>query len=236
MYAYALSEYAAGNPFFLWGTCQGFQLLCACAADDLNVIEPGFEGVLSTMLPLDFDEEQRPSSVMFGDATTPSHIIASARSAPSTLNVHRYGVTPATFASNAGLKAAFRAISTNVDSNGRRFVSTMEHRTANIFGLQWHSEWPPFDFTNVNIVQSGDSIAVSSYVAQFIRSRLMLCRNRFNTVRQMESMVIERSPVSYAGFGWELFWARPSKCVAEGQPRRPQPVQNSLGDVAPASK
>ena len=140
LYQYALQQTDKGDEFFLWGTCQGFQMLCACAADSLSVVEPGFVDTACVMMPLNFTKEAEASK-MLGATTTPPHIVEAFKSYPSTLNVHRFGVTPATFLANPNVSSALVALSTNVDGKGREFVSTMEHRSANIFGVQWHPEW-----------------------------------------------------------------------------------------------
>lgn len=46
------------------------------------------------------------------------------------MNSHHDGVTPAAFAASKGLTDTFTVLSTNVDRQGRAFVSTME---GNIF-------------------------------------------------------------------------------------------------------
>jgi gamma-glutamyl hydrolase len=214
IYQYAVTRMEQhGDPFFLWGTCQGFQLLCAAAADDLSVVEPGFEGTGCCMMALELTEDT-DSSTFLGSGTTPAHILEALRSSRSTLNVHRYGVSPSAFsAPGSKLGEAFRVLATNVDSNGRPFVSCVEHKTAAIVAVQFHPEWPPFDYSDRRVEQSTEAIAVSSYISQFIRS--MLRRNAtqhfFRSTKDLEGLVVERCPVTYEGFGWELYWNKPTK-------------------------
>ena len=199
------------DPFFLWGTCQGFQLLCAAAAGDLSIVQPGFKGTGCVMLPLDLDEDAIADSRFLNSKLTPAHILEAVRRAPSTLNVHRYGVDPSAFMTNPNLQAAFRILSTNVDETGRPFVSTIEHRTASIVAVQWHPEWPPYDFSDARVQQTDEAIAVTSHVAQFIRAQLRKNKHVFPSTRELERHIIERCPVTYEGFGWELFWNKAVK-------------------------
>jgi gamma-glutamyl hydrolase len=228
VYAYAVTQSTEHNdPFFLWGTCQGFQMLCAAAADDLRVVQPGFVDTACVMLPLSVDATEIADSRFLSPATAPPHILRALQDAPSTLNVHRYGVAPETFQTNAKLRAAFRVLSTNVDGAGRHFVSTIEHRSAAIVAVQWHPEWPPFDFSDARIAQTDASMAVSSYVALFIRSQLRRNGHAFHSVREMERSIIERCPVTYEGFGWELYWNKAVKSPIVGAavaPPKPPPA------------
>ena len=64
-----------------------------------------------------------------------------------TVNLHHDGVPPSAFAPGSALAAAFKVLSTNVDTQGKAFVSTIEHATgAPIWGVQWHPERPQFQW------------------------------------------------------------------------------------------
>lgn len=246
LYELALQWNSKGDRFVLWGTCQGFQLLCACAAGSIDVIEPGFVGTSTKMMPVSLTAHQ-PASRFLGAATTPAHVISSFADAPSTLNFHRFGVSPDSFACGEsggaaaappgttgggdvavaaspkwpGLGAAFVPLSTNVDDNGRAFVSIMEHRTAPFYGVQFHPEWPPFDFSDERIPKTPPVIAVSLYCCQFLLQALRCNNNKhyFPTAKLSEKAVVERCPVVYEGFGWEMYWVQatakevPAECL-----------------------
>jgi len=154
VYDYAVERYVShSDPFVLWGTCQGFQCSCTAVAQDISVVENGFVGVEWTMLPLEMSEEvvmdEEAKVRLLGPHLTPLHVATAVRQSPSTLNVHRWGVSPTVFATNAKLSAAFHVLATNVDAKGRRFVSLIEHKGGvPIFAAQFHPEWPPYDFSN----------------------------------------------------------------------------------------
>jgi hypothetical protein len=177
LYKYALQQNEKGDEFFMWGTCQGFQMLCACAADSLSVVEPGFQDTACVMMPLNFTKEAETSR-MFGTTVTPAHILEALKSYPSTLNVHRFGVTPATFRTNANISTELVMLSTNVDGKGREFVSTMEHRSANIFGVQWHPEWCGRSDSCVCSVQSVRHVACVGLGACYVASCVVLVDSR----------------------------------------------------------
>ena len=55
--------------------------------------------------------------------------------------------TPQTYASNERLASFFDILSTNRDRKGKQFVSTIEAKGHDIYGVQWHPERPQFEWT-----------------------------------------------------------------------------------------
>ena len=90
-----------------------------------------------------------------------------------TMNNHRSGITPEHFASYSS-EAGLVALSTNADRNGKVFLSSMEHKTAPIFGVQFHPEKNPFEkgvkadgsFKEA-IDHSVEAVAAAEYLASF---------------------------------------------------------------------
>jgi len=77
-----------GKHLVLWGTCQGFQVICAAAAGNLSVIEENIvHGLYPLMLPLNLTQASA-SSRMFGATSTPRHVLEALKSQATTLNWH----------------------------------------------------------------------------------------------------------------------------------------------------
>uniref|UniRef100_A0A7S1LYM2 folate gamma-glutamyl hydrolase n=1 Tax=Neobodo designis TaxID=312471 RepID=A0A7S1LYM2_NEODS len=194
---------AEGDRFVLWGTCQGFQMLSACIGGSLDVVHDGFKGVAPKMLALNFTRKTQGSRMYgFADDRTLSDL----QHSPTTLNYHHEGVLPEDFEAGRPLGDFFDVTSTNSDAVGRQFVSTMEAKNAAIYGVQYHPEWPPFDWSDSRIAKSDGAVRVSKFVSQFLRTQLESNNHTFPTPDHLEAVVIARHPVSYQGYGKERFW------------------------------
>merc|ERR1712228_763244 len=80
-------------------------------------------------LPLDLTSSASTSRVLAAAAKTPVTFAEQPRSVlealtlPVTMNNHVQGVTPSTFAASVALRKSFSVLSTNVDRQGRAFIS-----------------------------------------------------------------------------------------------------------------
>ena len=71
---------------------------------------------------------------------------------PVTYNHHQSGITPEEFLADKGLTDMFVITSTNVDLNGRHFVSSMEALDLDkypFYGVQWHPEKNAYEYGTV---------------------------------------------------------------------------------------
>lgn len=202
----AVNLNANGDPFVLWGTCQGFQLLNAAAARNISVIERGFTGLFPRMLSINFTAQQ-PTSRIFGNSTTPSQILTILATENSTVNWHHDGVTPNGYKYNRLMRKFFKIVSTNIDPyDGRPFISTVEAYNAAIYATQYHPERPPYDFSNDLLGHSDDDIAVSNYLAKFLRDQLRKNNHSFPTPQDAENINVLNYPSSYEGWGPSVYW------------------------------
>ena len=211
VYAYTQQRNLQGDPFVLWGTCQGFQLINAAAAGTMSVIQNGFVGMDPLMMSVDFTSNAATSK-MFGTAPDsdefkcPSEVIDYASKYPTTLNWHHEGISP-----NAGtqyplLGAALHNLALSVDTAGRQFVAAVEGINATIFAVQFHPERVTSDFSNDAIGHDHRSQAVSQYLSLFLRDQLTKNGHSFDTPEQANSMTIENYPVSNQGWGNEIYY------------------------------
>ena len=86
-------------------------------------------------------------------------------------NAHTQGFTPADFAADAKLSAAFTVLGTSVDRAGKEFLASMEAKEAPIFTTQWHPEKAAYEWNGANlindIVHTSAAISASFYPAFF---------------------------------------------------------------------
>merc|ERR1712137_879487 len=84
-----------------------------------------------------------------------------------------------------GLNDFFQVLSTNVDSRGRQFVSTVEAKNYPISATQWHPEKNNFEWGEIGrlgyaaIPHSSDAVALSQFVASNFVNRARRSTHRF---------------------------------------------------------
>lgn len=204
IFDYAMERNQAGDPFFLWGTCQGFQVIAVMASRDPSVLKCIYHGVDPAMLPLDFTSYQ-PESTMFGlRAEYPEDIVGILQNQNSTLNWHSCGINPAD--ANANFSSVFNIISTNTDINGLPFISSYESQVYNFFATQFHPERILYEFSDDTIGHTPDDIRVSTYLSMFISSRLRLNNHSYPTAVDANNAAVENFPIFNLGWGSELYW------------------------------
>ena len=118
-----------------------------------------------------------------------------------TVNLHHDGVPPTAFAPGSALAAAFTVLSTNVDTQGKAFVSTIEHASgAPIWGVQWHPERPQFEWKDsksaVHFDHGADSIfAMFSVAARLVEEARKSTRRFASEADEAASLIYNFEPV-----------------------------------------
>lgn len=191
LYRSAIKANQNGDYFPLWGTCLGFQLLTALATGKDLMTEFDAENL---MLPLNFSDGYKDSR-LYGNL--PDDVFHYLSKENVTTNYHHYGITPTDFQFSVDLTKYFRILSTNVDRNGKEFVSTIEGINYPIYGTQWHPEKPNFIWNiQDNINHGPDAIRVAQYAANFLVGEARKNGHRFNTIQEEIDALIENySPV-----------------------------------------
>jgi gamma-glutamyl hydrolase len=145
----------ASAPLPVWGTCMGMQLLSILAAQDPSVLDTYAFDSENESIPLNWSADAATSRLYSYLTPVSAQVLGTEN---VTANLHHDGVTPTTFATNARLKSFFRVLSTNVDRKGRAFVSTIEALAFPVFATQWHPERPQYEFSDLAINHSQESI------------------------------------------------------------------------------
>lgn len=159
-----------GTHFPIWGTCLGLEWLLQITADDIEILDHGFDaGNIS--LPLNFTDEAR-SSRIFGSMSADVYNWLATK--PLTMNSHENGITTKHFAQSRKVSSFYKALATNVDRNGVEFISAFEAYNYPIYGVQFHPEKSMFEFGEKDsgtphevINHSFEAISASQYFANF---------------------------------------------------------------------
>ncbi|XP_063446341.1 gamma-glutamyl hydrolase-like [Mytilus trossulus] len=192
-YEMALKAYDKGDYYPVWGTCLGFQELSALTA---GVLVTTNASVWDKSLPLNLTEEYKESR-MFG--TLPDDVKTYLMKDNVTPNFHSYGVTVQTYNSNSRLKKFFKVLSTNVASNGKEFLSTVEAHKYPVYGIQWHPEKSNFLWNSryTGLVHDFQSIRVSQHFANFFISEARKNKHKFPSVEMEAKSLINNYPIWY---------------------------------------
>ena len=136
--------HANGEVWPLWGTCFGMQVLSMLGAGTHSVVVS--HPAESLQLPLALTPAAAKSQLLC-TSCLPADVLRTLTTRNATVNLHNFGVDVESFQSGA-LGKAFSVLSTNIDTRGRMFASTIEAKGgAPIFGTQWHPERPQFEWT-----------------------------------------------------------------------------------------
>ena len=196
LYKLAIAANEAGDAFPIWGTCMGFQFLSLLTSGKDSILCHDCYNSMGVPLPLEFVEPAASQSSLFGgmDATLKQWLATQ----KLTANSHHDGIKPATFDSDARLKAFYNVLSTNVDSQGRPFVSSFEAKSYPFAGTQWHPEKNNFEWGTTlgprAIPHGAAATAVSQYVADFVVSQARRSTHRFATSDEEAAALIYNYP------------------------------------------
>ncbi|VDI26198.1 Hypothetical predicted protein [Mytilus galloprovincialis] len=104
-----------------------------------------------------------------------------------------------TYNSNSRLKKFFKVLSTNVASNGKEFLSTVEAHKYPVYGIQWHPEKSNFLWNSryTGLVHDFQSIRVSQHFANFFISEARKNKHQFPSVEMEAKTLINNYPISY---------------------------------------
>jgi len=192
-----------GDYFPVFGHCQGFELLlmaitrldrekCMTNASDYQAEH--------VSLPLKF--EVRP-----GDSNwfkeVPSNVEGTLTLTNSTLNNHMWSLPVDMFESlqkTTGL-SGYRALTTSVSPNGKKFVSTFESIDFPLYCMQFHAEKPLFEWALENINHSEENIVAMGFLSHFLGAEARKSGHTFPSVEALNrSLIYNYNPVFSNGF------------------------------------
>ena len=156
-----------GDFYPLWGTCQGFQLMCILAAQNETVDFRYHFDSENLTLGLHFTSDASKSRMF---SSLPKSVFHYLEDLPITANwvrlkwmseiaatlrkkkkktakiKHHDGIPPSAFESSPQLAKIFRILSTNEDRANVTFVSAIEGNFYPFYGVQFHPERNQFEW------------------------------------------------------------------------------------------
>ena len=126
----------------LWGTCLGMEFIVQLAANrfDDTILEDGYNATNISLPLLDVERAGLYESQYIYETVVHRNVA---------MNNHHLGISPEHFRETESLTRYWQITSTNVDLNGKSFVSTMEpieKRNNPIYGVQFHPEKNAFEY------------------------------------------------------------------------------------------
>ena len=137
------------NDYFpIWGTCLGFETLNVIeAGENPDILTKGYKAQ-DVSLALDFQEDSKKTRLFKG---APEEILQALKTEKITYNHHQAGVSPQTYSTENSLGSFFDIISTNEDSEGNTFISTVEGKPQNNISIYFlHRLYSSILFLNFN--------------------------------------------------------------------------------------
>ncbi|XP_061408662.1 gamma-glutamyl hydrolase-like [Lethenteron reissneri] len=119
-------------------------------------------------LPLNLTKESKQSKLF---RNFPKGVLDTLASESMTGNMHNWSLSLKNFSANEKLRNFYRVLTTNTDSSGVEFISTMEAYHYPVYALQWHPEMNPYEWANQRaLVHSDGAIRAAFHMAAFLVS------------------------------------------------------------------
>ena len=194
----AIAKNDAGIYFPQWGTCLGFEFIHVMAGGpDLNILTCDFDSE-DLPLPLNFTRNARQSGSLLHSMSDPLYKALSVEYL--TQNEHKCGVpTSAYDDSSSKISTFFDIKATNVDRNGKPFVSLVEGKLYPVYGMQAHPEKSNFEWVTSEkypIPHTIHAMEMSQYFANFFVNE---CRRNSQTLKNETSALMYNYNPTYTG-------------------------------------
>jgi arylsulfatase A-like enzyme/gamma-glutamyl-gamma-aminobutyrate hydrolase PuuD len=193
----SIAAAAAGEWWPVWGTCLGIELLSVLVAGPDN-------GVLGYFDAEDLQLALVPTPDAAGSRFWGTVIAESPESwtwlttENITENLHVRGVATSFFKSNANLASTLTVLTTNLDRAGAEFVSSFEGKSAPVYGVQFHPEKPPYEFTpDYAIPHTYHAIVANGATQRFLVNEARRNSRAFASQAALLAAVIENTPLTF---------------------------------------
>mmetsp|Transcript_28012 Transcript_28012/g.75667 ORF Transcript_28012/g.75667 Transcript_28012/m.75667 type:complete len:381 (+) Transcript_28012:150-1292(+) len=202
LFQWAVQANDAGDPFPIYGTCLGFQLLHILASNvsrnDLLVDTDSTSHATTLKF---WNKQAAEESLMFGDMPEKLRAALESEEHNIVLQNHMYGLPPPMYKKYPVLSEWYNILSTSKDRNGVEYVSTIEGKKYPFFGTQWHPEKPPYEFGLDSVPHSLEAIKVSqSLGSSFIETAKKSSHKPESKEQELELLIYDVCPVFSARF------------------------------------
>lgn len=183
------------DPFPIWGTCLGFELLALLAADG----QPNLAACNSSdqALPLSVTDEWWESYISLAASPEIFDILTAE---PVTVNFHRWCLTPENF-SAFHMHDFWKLLATGHDWQDLEFVAIMEARNYPIWASQFHPEKNAYEWTRKysNIPHFPAAIKSAAFFADFFVQQARRSSHHFESRELEEEHLIYSHTPFYTG-------------------------------------
>ncbi|KAL0482347.1 peptidase C26 [Acrasis kona] len=169
MYLYNLTIEAndKGDYFPVWGTCLGFEMLHIFASEIFDRTVLSSYDAWDISYPLVWSQGHKESK-MFSGLLQDHRVFDDLSKYNSTMNYHKFGVSPETYKTNTKLNEYFKILATNSDRQGKEFISIVESKKYPIYAVQFHPEWPIFEWEeSANVAHFQEAVRGNSHFGRF---------------------------------------------------------------------
>ena len=195
---WAIESNKKGDPFFVHGTCLGFQLLCVLQSEaDMDIMSH-------------FDSENLSSKLIFTDTSVAPASTFLESFPPSLLNVlqdrpvsfenHQNGVLTSDFFADEKLWRFFKLLATADDRKGRNYVAMIESFEYPVTATQFHPEKNAFEWvTTEDINHSAYGVMLMQTITNFLVSEARQSSHRPASFEQEQEMLIYNYKPEFTG-------------------------------------
>lgn len=139
-------------------------------------------------LPLNFTKAAARSR-FYGNISSELKNILSTQSV--TPNYHAYALALKTYENSKELRDFYSVTSTNTDTRGLEYVSSMEAYDYPFYGIQWHAEkisywYPPKN----NLNHSYNAVLIAQYVSNFFVNEARKSKQSFKSAAELSRFLI----------------------------------------------
>jgi len=185
----------AGDPFPIWGTCNGFELLTVLSSRDRSrLTDCNSEDQASPlhMLP------PAPLSKVFGLA--PPDVLRELETERISINFHHFCLTPENF-TRYGMEKFWNPLSVNWDMHGLKYLSTLEAKEYPFVAVQFHPEKNIFEWSarEPRIPHTSSAVHVALYFAGHFVNMARRSQHHFPDRATEESFLIYNYKSHYVG-------------------------------------
>ncbi|KAK7868222.1 hypothetical protein R5R35_000624 [Gryllus longicercus] len=183
---------ARGDYFPLWGTCLGFELITYLAAGRRE--HRAWCDSENEMLPLDFKPDFAESRLFKSASKEVIKILSTENVTP---NFHHWCITEKNM-TKFGLSEDWRVMSTNKDSDGFEFVSTIESRSRPFYATMFHPEKIGYEWKEKHRTpHDAHAVLTMQYFADFFVNEARKSSHKFSPNGEIE-LIYQYQP-TYTG-------------------------------------
>ncbi|KAF6208947.1 hypothetical protein GE061_014690 [Apolygus lucorum] len=194
LYELVLEVNRNGTHFPLYGVCLGLEVLAVASSNMSRDVLSTVNGVNNKPLNLNFLPNSMESNLY---SRMPRKLIELLKTKNITSNHHSKSLTRESLRLHH-LEQTWRPLTTNFDSNGTEFISSMEHlRFPQIFGTQFHPEKILFEWTKtLEDPHSLDAILPNRYFYDYFVEHARRNENKFSDkTEETKNLIYNYSPI-----------------------------------------